>query len=98
MPISEDARSNDRAFSYTAHHGRGSPELPGVRCGGNAHGVWLDRDQMRQIVEFIGSLGLDRARALEQERLKATRRKLAVERRIDARGAGNASDRSGDDD
>jgi Zn-finger nucleic acid-binding protein len=31
------------------------------------HGIWLDRDQMRQIISFISSGGLDRARRAEEE-------------------------------
>jgi Zn-finger nucleic acid-binding protein len=33
------------------------------------HGIWLDRDQMRQIISFISSGGLDRARRAEEEEL-----------------------------
>ena len=39
-----------------------------------AHGVWLDRNEMRQIVEFIHAGGLDRARKIETEELQDARR------------------------
>lgn len=39
-----------------------------------AHGVWLDRNEMRQIVEFISAGGLDRARRVETEELQEARR------------------------
>jgi len=39
-----------------------------------AHGVWLDRDEMRHIVEFIRAGGLDRARDKEKEELDEARR------------------------
>jgi Zn-finger nucleic acid-binding protein/RNA polymerase subunit RPABC4/transcription elongation factor Spt4 len=39
-----------------------------------AHGVWLDRDEMRQIVQFISSGGLDHARQKEMEELQEARR------------------------
>lgn len=54
-----------------------------------AHGVWLDRDELRAIVEFIRSGGLDRARAVEMERLEAARRKLSMERRLRDVGGDN---------
>jgi Zn-finger nucleic acid-binding protein len=38
------------------------------------HGVWLDRNEMRQIVEFISAGGLDRARRSETEELTEARR------------------------
>jgi Zn-finger nucleic acid-binding protein len=38
-----------------------------------AHGVWLDRDEMRQIVAFITAGGLDRARQAETEELQEAR-------------------------
>ena len=38
------------------------------------HGIWLDRDEMRQIVAFISSGGLDRARKIETEELDEARR------------------------
>jgi Zn-finger nucleic acid-binding protein len=46
-----------------------------------AHGVWLDGDELRQVIEFIRAGGLDRARLLEKEQLEAARRKLARDRR-----------------
>jgi len=39
-----------------------------------AHGVWLDRNEMRQIVDFISAGGLDRARQMETEELQEARR------------------------
>jgi Zn-finger nucleic acid-binding protein len=41
-----------------------------------AHGIWLDRDGMREIIEFICAGGLDRARTLEKEELEAARREV----------------------
>jgi Zn-finger nucleic acid-binding protein len=41
------------------------------------HGIWLDRDQMRQIVQFIRAGGMDRTRAIEKEELR--RQQLATE-------------------
>ena len=46
------------------------------------HGVWLDRDQLRQIVEFIRSGGLDRARRVEKEELETARRALENQQRL----------------
>ncbi len=37
-------------------------------------GVWLDRDEMQRIIEFIPAGGLMRARTLEKEQLDASRR------------------------
>jgi Zn-finger nucleic acid-binding protein/RNA polymerase subunit RPABC4/transcription elongation factor Spt4 len=39
-----------------------------------AHGVWLDRNEMRQIVDFISAGGIDRARRVETEELQEARR------------------------
>ena len=46
------------------------------------HGLWLDRDQMGQIVEFIRSGGIDRSRAIEKEELDDARRRLEAENMI----------------
>jgi len=35
-----------------------------------AHGIWFDRDELRKIVEFIRAGGIDRARAIEYQKLK----------------------------
>jgi len=37
------------------------------------HGVWLDRDEIRQIVQFIRAGGLQRAREIEIEKLRYER-------------------------
>ena len=39
-----------------------------------AHGIWLDREEIRQIIEFIRGGGLDRARKVELEELQDARR------------------------
>ena len=39
-----------------------------------AHGLWFDRDELRRILAFIASGGLDRARELEIESLKEAKR------------------------
>ena len=39
-----------------------------------AHGIWLDREEIRQIIEFIRAGGLDRARRIEKEELEEERR------------------------
>lgn len=46
-----------------------------------AHGVWLDGDELRQVIEFIRAGGLDRARQLEKQELRSERRRLESERR-----------------
>jgi Zn-finger nucleic acid-binding protein len=42
------------------------------------HGIWLDRDEIRQIVTFISSGGLDRARQAETEELNEAERAKSV--------------------
>src|SRR5208282_3235240 len=37
------------------------------------HGIWLDRDEIRQIIEFIRAGGLDRARRIETQELQEAR-------------------------
>jgi Zn-finger nucleic acid-binding protein len=46
-------------------------------CG--AHGVWLDRDEIRQIIEFIKAGGLDHARKMELEHLEEAVRLTSFE-------------------
>jgi Zn-finger nucleic acid-binding protein len=41
-------------------------------CG--KHGIWLDRDEIRQIIQFITTGGLDRARRVETEEFEEARR------------------------
>src|SRR5262249_48813552 len=47
-----------------------------------AHGVWLGAENLRRIMEFIRSGGMDRARAAEKEQLELARRRLAFERNL----------------
>ncbi len=63
------------------------------------HGTWFDRDELRQIVEFIRAGGIDAARdqeraelAIEQQRLKERERALAS---MPAPAAGAESDYGG---
>jgi Zn-finger nucleic acid-binding protein len=44
------------------------------------HGTWFDKDELRRIVEFIRSGGLEESRAHEVEELERRRRQLAAER------------------
>ena len=41
-----------------------------------AHGVWFDREELRRIIEFIRSGGLDRAREFEKDELDRERREI----------------------
>jgi Zn-finger nucleic acid-binding protein len=44
------------------------------------HGTWFDRDELRQIVEFIRAGGLNQARAIEAEELKSEVERLKESR------------------
>ena len=44
------------------------------------HGSWFDRDELRRIVEFIRSGGLEASRAREKSELQEERRRLNQER------------------
>jgi Zn-finger nucleic acid-binding protein len=46
-----------------------------------AHGVWFDHDELRRIVEFIRSGGLDRARQHEKAEIEELRQKMKQEQR-----------------
>jgi Zn-finger nucleic acid-binding protein len=48
------------------------------------HGVWLDRDEIRQIVEFIRAGGLEKERQKEKEELADERRQLDAQRQAQA--------------
>ena len=56
-----------------------------ARCSGvvvdvcKGHGTWFDRDELRQIVEFIRGGGLSVSREREKRELKEERRKLQQE-------------------
>ena len=56
-----------------------------ARCSGvivdicKMHGTWLDRDELRLIVEFIRAGGLEASRTLEKEQLAEERRRLREE-------------------
>lgn len=47
------------------------------------HGVWLDRDEMRRIVEFVRGGGMDRARALEKAEIERKQAHLESMQRLD---------------
>lgn len=51
-------------------------------CG--QHGVWLDRDELRRIVEFVRAGGLTRARKREIEELERKRSALEALQRAEA--------------
>jgi Zn-finger nucleic acid-binding protein len=53
------------------------------------HGVWLDRDELRRIIEFIRAGGLDLAREAEKEDLQRERQRLEALQRI-----GNTGDQA----
>ncbi len=56
-----------------------------ARCSGvvvdvcKGHGTWFDRDELRQIVEFIRAGGLDAARGREMAKIQEERRQLQQE-------------------
>lgn len=47
------------------------------------HGTWFDRDELRRVVEFLRSGGLDEARQREIEDLEARRRQLKAAQTAD---------------
>jgi Zn-finger nucleic acid-binding protein len=57
-----------------------------AKCSGvildacRAHGTWFDENELRRIVEFIRSGGMDLARQKEKAELEAARRRLEAER------------------
>lgn len=62
-----------------------------------AHGIWLDRDELQHIIDFIHAGGLERARTLEKQRLDASRRALEFQKRTE-RDPFGVNDRHGVDD
>jgi Zn-finger nucleic acid-binding protein len=66
-----------------------------ARCSGvvvdvcKGHGMWFDRDELAEIVEFIRAGGLDQARHREKAELEETRRRLRTEQLAAARGGSN---------
>jgi Zn-finger nucleic acid-binding protein/predicted RNA-binding Zn-ribbon protein involved in translation (DUF1610 family) len=46
-----------------------------------AHGTWFDRDELRQVVQFILDGGLNKAREREKRKIEEERRNLREERR-----------------
>jgi Zn-finger nucleic acid-binding protein len=61
-----------------------------ARCSGvivdvcKGHGTWFDRDELREIVEFIRSGGFEIARQKEKHELEAERAQLRMEQEIAA--------------
>src|SRR5882762_6347646 len=49
------------------------------------HGTWFDRDELREIVEFIRGGGLEESRNREKEDIKEERLKLLEQQRVEAR-------------
>jgi Zn-finger nucleic acid-binding protein len=48
------------------------------------HGIWLDRDEMRQIVEFLRAGGMQKIHAAEEDRFRDERTELHEEERTGA--------------
>ncbi len=69
-----------------------------ARCSGvivdvcKGHGTWFDRDELRQIVEFIRAGGLEASRAKQKEEIENERQKLRHEQLVAATG-GNLLDK-----
>ncbi len=61
-----------------------------------AHGIWLDRDEMRQVIAFIRSGGLGRARKLEMEKLEAL--KTSTSLRVPQTGGSMGDERFSESD
>ena len=74
-----------------------------ARCSGivvdvcKGHGTWFDRDELREIVEFIRGGGLDLARQKEKRELEFEREQLRLEQ-MTAVQRGLTQDMSYDDD
>jgi Zn-finger nucleic acid-binding protein len=49
-----------------------------------SHGTWFDRDELRQIIEFIGAGGLDAARDKERAQLELEKQRLKDRERASA--------------
>jgi Zn-finger nucleic acid-binding protein len=58
------------------------------RC--RSHGIWLDRDELRQIIEFIRAGGLTAAREAEIEQLQQERSRLEAEQRVASQQASSS--------
>ncbi len=63
------------------------------RCGVvldkcSLHGIWFDRDELRQVIEFIRAGGLDEARMREIETLRRQQDALELDRRLANVGTG----------
>jgi Zn-finger nucleic acid-binding protein len=72
-----------RKMMNRVNFGRSSGAVVDV-CKG--HGTFLDRGELHQIVRFIQTGGIDRARAAEREGLREERRRLQALQRDTARG------------
>ena len=65
-----------------------------ARCSGvivdvcRGHGTWFDRDELRQIVEFIRGGGLDLAHQKERNELEMERQRLTTAQSLNAPRAG----------
>ncbi len=65
-----------------------------ARCSGvivdvcKGHGTWFDRDELRQIVEFVRGGGLDLARQKEKNELEMERQRLISLQSLNAPPAG----------
>jgi Zn-finger nucleic acid-binding protein len=58
------------------------------KCKG--HGIWLDRDELRQVIEFIRSGGLTIARQRETEKAKMQQAQAALDGRLADIGTGDS--------
>lgn len=62
-----------------------------ARCSGvivdvcRGHGTWFDRDELREIIEFIRAGGIDRSREKERQEIQSEREKLRTEQLLSGR-------------
>jgi len=81
-PILRDENSPRRAYIACPQCGELMTPTQFSRSSGviidicRAHGVWFDREELRRIIEFIRSGGLDRAREFEKDELDRERREI----------------------
>lgn len=75
-----------------------------ARCSGvvvdfcKPHGTWFDRDELREIVEFIKGGGLEISRQKEKHEIEFQRQQLRTEQIVAARRVNVPGDTYSDDD
>ena len=103
-PVSMSSQPNQISYAPCPQCGQLMNRINFARCSGvvvdvcKGHGTWFDRDELREIVEFVRGGGLEVSRQREKTELEFQREQLHAEQLVAATRADSLSRYYSEDD